>query len=102
VGDTDAAPERSPTYSCESPDDGERPLFCRNWQAYNSVMGSLATDYEIRLHHADGTLSLVMMTAAISDADAKAQAIRLLKEGLANAHIWRDGKLVDSVYALDG
>ena len=64
-------------------------------------MGQLATDYEIRLHHADGTLSIVMMTAAVSDADASAQAKLMLKDGLANAHIWRDGKLVDSVYSLN-
>ena len=65
-------------------------------------MGQLSTDYEIRLHHADGTLSLVMMTAAYSDADASAQARIMLKSGLANAQIWRDGKLVDAVYALNG
>ncbi len=67
-----------------------------------SGMRQLATDYEIRLHHADGTLSLVMITAAVSDADAKAQAALMLKDGLANAHIWRDGTLVDSIYALNG
>jgi hypothetical protein len=60
-------------------------------------MGALATDYEIRLHHADGTLSLVMITSAASDADAKAQALKKLKEGLANAHIWRERTLVDSI-----
>jgi hypothetical protein len=63
-------------------------------------MGQLATDYEIRLHHADGTLSIVMITAAVSDADAAGQARIMLRDGLANAHIWRDGKLVDSIYAL--
>lgn len=56
-------------------------------------------DYEIRLHRADGTLSIVMLVSAVGDLDAKAQARDMLKDGLANAHIWRDGQLVDSLYA---
>lgn len=57
-------------------------------------------DYEIRLHHADGSLSILMLTAAASDSEAKRRARAMLSHGLTNAHIWRDGELVDSVYAL--
>jgi hypothetical protein len=64
-------------------------------------VGLRTADYEIRLHHADGRLSIVMLTSTVGDADAKAQALRMLKDGIANAHIWRDGKLVDSVYGLN-
>jgi hypothetical protein len=63
-------------------------------------MGQLARDYEIRLHYADGTLSVVMIASAVSDRDAAAQARFMLRDGLANAHIWRDGELVDSVYLV--
>lgn len=58
-----------------------------------------AFDYEIRLHRIDGTLSVVMWISAAGDGDARRQAQEMLREGLSNAHIWRDGKLMDSLYA---
>ena len=70
--------------------------------ADRSVPNDVLPDYEIRMHHADGPLSVVMMISAIGDADAKAQAIKFLEDGLASAHIGRDGKLVDSVYRIKG
>ncbi len=63
-------------------------------------MSRSASDYEIRLHRADGTLSIVMLVSAVGDLDARSQAADMLKGEMSNAHIWRDGKLVDSVYAL--
>ena len=63
---------------------------------------SMLLDYEIRLHHADGTLSIVMMVSAIGDADAGAQATKMLEDGLASAHIWRDGTLIDTLYRVKG
>jgi hypothetical protein len=59
-----------------------------------------ALHYEIRFHRQDGRLSLVMLVPAASEADAKAQARRMLMGDLANANIWRAGTLVDSVYRL--
>ena len=56
-------------------------------------------DYEIRLYRADGTLSIVMITAAASDADAKEKAGSLLREDMMDAEIWRGSKLTASVHA---
>ena len=56
-------------------------------------------EYEIRLHRADGTLSIVLMTLALTHEQAKTQACALLRNGMANAHVWRDGELVDSLRA---
>ena len=64
-------------------------------------MEMLRTEYEIRLHHADGRLAIVMVTGAASDRDAKMQALEMLLNGITNAHILRDGELVDTVYALN-
>ena len=46
--------------------------------------------YEILLHKADGVLSIVMIVTALCDADAKAQAARMLKGKMAYAEIWND------------
>ncbi len=60
-------------------------------------MGEAIRDYEIRLSRADGSLSIVMLTSAISDADAKAQALGMLKSGLASAEIWHDLTLTATI-----
>jgi hypothetical protein len=60
-------------------------------------MGEAIRDYEIRLSRADGALSIVMLTSAISDADAKAQAYGMLKDGLASAEIWQGLTLTDTI-----
>jgi len=64
-------------------------------------MGILGTDYEVRLHRADGHLSIVMVILATSDRDAKNQAQSMLRDSIVNAHVWRDGRLVDSLYRLN-
>lgn len=61
--------------------------------------GIAMQDYEIRLYRADGTLSIVMITAAASDADAKEQAGSLLREDVMDAQIWCGSKLTASVRA---
>ena len=61
-------------------------------------MTTAASDYEIRLHRSDGTLSIVMLISAANDQDARGQAAAMVRSEIANAHIWRDGQLVDSVY----
>ena len=64
-------------------------------------MGQICKDYEIRFHRQDGTLSLVMIVPAMSDAEAKSRAKQMLQAGLTNAHVGdADGKLVDSIYRL--
>jgi hypothetical protein len=60
------------------------------------------SNYEIRLHRPDGSLSIVMKVAAVGDTDAKNQALIMLHNGISNAHIWRDDNLVGSVYAPIG
>jgi hypothetical protein len=75
-------------------------MVSRQQSTGRSALKSQVPEYEIRLHHADGSLSVVMMVTAIGDADAKAQATKMLEDGLANAHIWRDGRLVDSIYRI--
>ena len=57
------------------------------------------SDYQIRLHKLDGALSIIMMVSAIGDTDAKNQALLMLKNGLSNAYIWREKKLVASIDA---
>jgi hypothetical protein len=61
-------------------------------------MTPLASDYEIRLARPDGSTSIVMKVTAVSDLDAKSQATAMLTETISNAHIWRDGRHVESVY----
>lgn len=56
-------------------------------------------DYEIRLHRADGALSIVMMTAAASDVDAREQAGSFLKEDIVDARIWCGSKLIALMHA---
>lgn len=56
-------------------------------------------EYEIRLHRPDGALSIVLMTLATGDDQAKSQAHALLRNRMARAHVWRDGELVDSLHA---
>jgi hypothetical protein len=62
-------------------------------------MGIAMQDYEIRLYRADGTLSIVIITTAASDADAKEQAGSLLREDMMDAQIWCGSKLTVSVRA---
>lgn len=61
----------------------------------------MPADYEIHFHRADGTLAIVIRIAAADVAGARAQAQGMLRDGLSTAHIWRDGAVVDSVYAFD-
>jgi len=44
-------------------------------------------EYEIRLHKADGTLSIVMKTHARDDSDAKAKATDMIKGDIIYARI---------------
>lgn len=53
-------------------------------------------EYEIRFHHRDATLTMVMMISASSDDEARTKARRMLKGEVRNANIWRAGRLVDS------
>jgi hypothetical protein len=53
-------------------------------------------EYEIRLHKADGTLSVMMFTFAFSDAEAAAQARLMLRGNIVLAHVWRDDHQVGS------
>lgn len=57
------------------------------------------SEYEIRLHRADGTLSIVLMTLALGPEQAKTQASALLRNGMVSAHVWHDGELVGSFRA---
>jgi hypothetical protein len=72
------------------------------WMGRSALVGR-PPDYEIQLCKADGSLSVVMVTSAVSIADAKAQARVMLEEGLGltTAHIWRDCKLIDSIDAYN-
>jgi hypothetical protein len=63
-------------------------------------IGTSWPDYEILLHRSDGSLSIIMKIAVPSDGDAKLRAQTMLRGGMANAHIWCDGRLVDSIYSL--
>jgi hypothetical protein len=45
--------------------------------------------FEICLHKADGTVSMKMMVNAFGPSDAKLQAVKMLKDGLAYAVIWK-------------
>lgn len=63
-------------------------------------MDFLYYDYEIRLHRADGKLSLIAMVVAANAEDAEHQASDLLKGYLTNAYIWRDGVFVQTLYRL--
>ena len=58
----------------------------------------LSSHYEIRLHRSGGKLSLVMLVPAASEADARERALQMLKGNLTDAHILRDGALVNSVH----
>jgi hypothetical protein len=63
-------------------------------------MASGIRDYQIYLHRADGTLSIIMKLSAISHEDAAQHARTMLLDGIATAQIWLDGELVDSVGAI--
>ncbi len=55
-------------------------------------------EYEIRLHKANDTLSIVMLTFAFSDRDAKAQAALMLQGEIAYAQVWCGEMPVGLVY----
>ncbi len=57
------------------------------------------SNYEIRLHRLDGTLSIVMKVTAVGDADARNQARTMLTADIPSAQIWRDDSLIGSVHA---
>jgi hypothetical protein len=46
------------------------------------------SEFEVRLHKADGTLSIIMTINAFGPDDAKLWAVRMLKDDLAYAIIW--------------
>jgi len=56
------------------------------------------SSYEIRLLKADGKLSILMVTEAADDGDARKRAWKMLAADLSNANIWKDGRLVASIY----
>jgi hypothetical protein len=58
-------------------------------------------DYEIRLFKADGSLSIILVLVAIGAFDARAQALVMLKEGMARAEIWTGITFVETVYIDD-
>ena len=58
-------------------------------------------DCEIRLYKTGGRLSIIMSIVAIDLADARSQAIEMLKADILEAEIWTDLTLVDTV-GLEG
>lgn len=64
------------------------------------VMTRPKVEYEIRFHHRDATLTMVMMISAASDEEARAKARKMLKGEVCNANIWRVGRLIDSFSAI--
>ena len=57
-----------------------------------------ATDYEIRLHKVDGTLSITKAIVAIGTADAAARAAKMLKGDLAYAIVWEGLEEIATVH----
>jgi hypothetical protein len=47
-----------------------------------------AKSYEIRLRARSGRLSILMQALAVSDADAKQLALRMLGPGMSEASLW--------------
>lgn len=48
----------------------------------------LVSAFEIRLHKADGTVSMIMTANAFGPQDAKLQAIKMLNDDIAYAVVW--------------
>ena len=56
------------------------------------------SEFEIRLHKSDGTLSMIMTVVAFGAPGAKLQAVRLLKDDIAYAIIWQGLSEVATVH----
>jgi hypothetical protein len=60
-------------------------------------MGQSISAYQIRAFSSDGDLSLVMLMPALSDDDAKSQALLLVARHTPTVEIWQDALLVDTL-----
>jgi len=56
-------------------------------------------NYEVRLYRADGTLSIVMKTAANGVPEAQAAATAMLKGDIVRAEVWSDEQRVKTLEA---
>ena len=60
-------------------------------------MGQALSEYQIRAFRDDGELSLIMLTPANSDDDARVQAFALLTRLIPTAEVWHDKLLIDTL-----
>jgi hypothetical protein len=60
-------------------------------------MGQAISEYQIRAFRDDGDLSLVMLTPALGDDDARSQALLLVAPRTPTVEIWQGGLLVDTL-----
>jgi hypothetical protein len=61
-------------------------------------MGRAISEYQIRAFRDDGELSLVMLTPALSDDDAREQASALITGQVPTVEIWHGASLVDTLH----
>jgi hypothetical protein len=57
-------------------------------------------EYEARLFHSDGSLSVIMAVQAPDDIQARLRVAPLLSGNVSNATIWRDDVLIDALYGV--
>jgi hypothetical protein len=60
-------------------------------------MGQAISEYQIRAFRDDGDLSLIMLTPAFGDDDARSQALVLVAPRTPTVEIWHSGMLVDTL-----
>jgi len=64
---------------------------------WGAGMGQAISEYQIRAFRDDGDLSLVMLTPALGDDDARSQALLLVVPRTPTVEIWQGGLLVDTL-----
>lgn len=60
-------------------------------------MGQAISEYQLRAFRGDGELSLVMVTPALNNDDARAQACALITGHVPTVEIWLSDSLVDTL-----
>jgi hypothetical protein len=60
-------------------------------------MGQVVSEYQLRAFRDNGELSLVMLTPALNNDDARAQATALISGEVPTVEIWQSELLVDTL-----